>query len=92
MFLRHGTSPVKRKHGLSFIHITSPHAFQHTLIFCLRVGSVTSSWFGFRHQAHVANMYISLTLGLSVAIVFLLLKPNADGPKAAKWRLDCFPR
>ncbi|KAF9734872.1 hypothetical protein PMIN06_009524 [Paraphaeosphaeria minitans] len=47
---------------------------------------ITSSWFGFRHHAHVANIYMSLTLGLSIAIVFLLLKPSADGPKAAKWR------
>ncbi|KAL5404741.1 hypothetical protein PMIN06_009524 [Paraphaeosphaeria minitans] len=65
---------------------TSPVILRYVLTLFLRVRSITSSWFGFRHHAHVANIYMSLTLGLSIAIVFLLLKPSADGPKAAKWR------
>ncbi|KAF1980369.1 hypothetical protein BU23DRAFT_443832, partial [Bimuria novae-zelandiae CBS 107.79] len=47
---------------------------------------LTSSWFGFKHDCHVATTYISLTLGLSVIIVFLFLKPGADGASAAVWR------
>jgi adiponectin receptor len=49
---------------------------------------VTSSWFGFKKQPHLANIYISLTLGLSITIVILFLKPGADGHTAAVWRYE----